>query len=413
MLKRVFIASLLVILVSFYLFPVSFVFLPRSLNSKILLAGFGVFAFMYDSVMTRSITIPRYFLYSALFAIVFSLWCFYSINANATEDFTYVRYWISFFTWVLGAYAICFLFTHFTGSVSLSKVTYYLATVCVVQCFLAEAISLNPLFQYYVDRVFIQGQEFYKEINRMYGIGAALDPAGVRFSVVLVLMAHQMSSTGKVMESTFWSLFYFLSYIIIVIIGSMIARTTWVGASLGLVYMIVSYLRLDRGYLSGKQQQFWLLFFGMTLLTILISTVLYRVSPDFRSNLRFGFEGFFNWAESGVFRTGSTDKLNGNMWVWPQDSRTWLIGTGYFDNWAFGTDIGYCRFILYCGVVGMGIFSLLFIFSGISLMSKFPNFTIMGLFCIALVFIVWLKVSTDIFFLFSLLHWLPNEKVIE
>ena len=408
MVKKILISTLLVVLTSFYLFPVSFYFFPDALNTKIILAAFGILAFAYDGILRRTLNIRRPLLYSAIIAIIFSLWCFYCVIENGTDDMSYAKYWISFFTWSFGAYAIFFLFKNLTGSFTVRGITLYLATVCVIQCVLAEIIAHNPGFQSLVDRIFVQGQEFYQEVNRMYGIGAALDPAGVRFSVVLILMAHQMSSAGKVMESVPRSLYYFVSFIVIVIIGSMIARTTWVGAGMGLIYMIVSYLNIDRGYLSGKQLQFWLLFIGLTLLTVIISALLYRYSPDFRANLRFGFEGFFNWAETGVFRTDSTDKLNRVMWVWPTDSRGWLIGYGLFDNWAFSTDIGYCRFTLYCGLVGMGLFSLFFVVNGLSLYYQFNKMAVLPLFLIAMTFVIWLKVATDIFFIYALFYFLEQ-----
>ena len=408
MIKRFFIAVFLVILVSFYLFPVSFYFLPEAINTKVMLAGFGVLAFIYDGLIRKTVAIPRALLYSALLAIVFSLWCFYSVVSNATDDMSYAQYWISFFTWTLGAYAVFFLIRQLTGSYSLEKLSFYLSAVCLLQCILAEVIANYPGFQRLVDSVFVQGQDFYHEVKRMYGIGAALDPAGVRFSVVLVLMAHQMSSAGKVMDSTLLSLFYFISFIVIVIIGSIIARTTWVGAGMGLAYMIVSYLRVDKGYISGKQLQFWSLFIGLTLLTVIISAILYRTSPDFRANLRFGFEGFFNWAETGVFRTDSTDKLNNVMWVWPTDARGWTIGYGLFENWVFSTDIGYCRFTLYCGLVGLVLFSLFFIYNGLALYSHFDRFSFLPLFLIALTFVIWMKVATDIFFIYALFYFLEQ-----
>lgn len=46
------------------------------------------------------------------------------------------------------------------------------------------------------------------------------------------------------------------------------------------------------------------------------------------------------------------------MWVWPEDVKSWIIGTGLFANFVYSTDIGYCRFILYCGLIGFGTFVL-------------------------------------------------------
>jgi len=207
--------------------------------------------------------------------------------------------------------------------------------------------------------------------------------------------------------------YYFIAFIVIVIIGSVIARTTWVGAIMGLVYMLLYYVRLDRGRISRNQIRFWSMFLGLVFISVFICVILYRVNPEYRRELRFGFEGFFNWAETGVFRTDSTDKLNRIMWIWPKDTRTWIIGKGLFDNWVFGTDIGYCRFTLYCGLIGMGLFSLFFVYNSVSLIRRFPKVTLLALTLLAMTFIIWLKVATDIFFIFALLFWLPDENDIE
>ena len=126
-------------------------------------------------------------------------------------------------------------------------------------------------------------------------------------------------------------------------------------------------------------------------------------------NLRFGFEGFFNWFESGVFRTDSTDKLNRIMWVWPKDQQSWIIGTGLFEDWIYGTDFGYCRFTMYCGLVGLVLFSLFFIYNGLAFYSQFDRFSFLPLFLIALTFIVWLKLATDIFFIYTLLYFIEQS----
>ena len=285
----------------------------------------------------------------------------------------------------------------------MENMTLFLSLVCVIQCILAIIIDNNPSVQQFVDHYFIQGQVFLQRVHRIYGIGANLDPAGVRFSVVLLLMGHQMSSGGKTIDSFWLSFYYFAAYAIIVIIGSVISRTTWVGAIMGILYMTVSYFKIHRGFISKQQTRFWFLLGGIVLTTVVISMWFYNHNPDFRQNLRFGFEGFFNWAETGVFRTDSTDKLNLTMWVWPSDTRSWIIGTGLFDNWIYGTDIGYCRYTLYCGIIGLIIFSIFFIFNGFSVARLFPGTNILALFLIALTFIIWLKVSTDIFFVYALL----------
>lgn len=407
---RFIIIPILVILTSLYLFPISFFFFPEGVNTKMLVAVLGILAFVWDCVRRGAVSISRQVLISALLAVVFSIWCLFSISVNQGGDTTYSRYWLSFATWLGGAYAVCFCIREMTGEVNLRNLTSVLAAVCVLQCILALVIHNSAPFRQWVDSVVLQDQDFYQEVNRWYGIGAALDTAGVRFSVVLVLIAHQLSRYGKALESTAQSLFFFVAFAVIVLMGSIIARTTWVGGIAGILYMALSNIHIRQGVVEGKQLFFWSLLLGTVILTVSVSAYLYFNNPDFRQNLRFGFEGFFNWAETGVFRTDSTDKLNRIMWVWPQDTRSWIIGTGLFDDWVYGTDIGYCRFTLYCGLVGMVLFSIFFVYNGIAINEQLEHVGFLSLFLIALTFIIWVKVSTDIFFIYALLFCLNAGK---
>ena len=403
MLRKTAIILLNCIVVSFFMFPVGLFFLPEQVNTKMIIAAFGIVAFFVECSRKRSLSVSKPVLISAILAVIFSVWCLFTATVNGTSDNTYAMYWLSFATWLGGAYGVCWLIRETEGRLNLDNLTFYLALVCLLQCILALLIDNNPAFQRFIDSIFVQGQAFNHKVNRLYGIGAALDVAGVRFSVVLVMMAHQMSAYGKVLENRKLTVFYFVSFAFILIVGSIIARTTWAGAALGLIYMGVSYLRLDRGNITARQTSFWFIFAGIVFLSVLISAWFYNSSPDFRNNLRFGFEGFFNWVENGVFRTDSTDKLNGNMWIWPTDTRTWAIGTGIFGDFAFGTDIGYCRFTLYCGLIGLVLFSIFFIYNGLSIASVFPDARFLSNLLIALTFIVWMKVATDIFFIYALL----------
>ena len=391
------------IILSFFIFPVGLFFLPERINTKMIVAVLGIIAFSIECLRKKSFSISKPVLISAILSIVFSLWCYFCAIANGTDDNTYANYWISFATWLGGAYGVCWIIRETEGKLDLSTLTFYLTLVCLSQCILALAIDRNPAFQRLVDSIFIQGQEFFHDVHRLYGIGAAIDVAGVRFSAVFILMAHQMSAYGKALDNPKLSVFYFVSYTFIFIIGSIIARTTWAGAAIGLVYMGLSYSTIKNGSISNRQTGFWLILLSVIVIATIISVWLYNTSPVFKANLRFAFEGFFNWAEHGTFRTDSTDKLNGNMWIWPTDSRTWAIGTGVFGDFAFGTDIGYCRFVLYCGLIGLMLFSLFFIFNGFAIARLFPGLRVVSLLLVALSFIVWLKVATDLFFIYALL----------
>ena len=101
------------------------------------------------------------------------------------------------------------------------------------------------------------------------------------------------------------------------------------------------------------------------------------------------------------------------MWIWPEDFRTWMIGRGTFADYINNTDIGYCNFVFYCGVIGLLIFSAYFLYCHLSLNRKFRNFLICSLLLVALTFIVWAKVATDIFYIDALLFCIAADEMEE
>jgi hypothetical protein len=75
MFKRAFRDIVLLWVTSFYLFPLIFTFLPESVNSKMIVATFGVAMFFYDCVQKRSFELSRTTIGATLLASVFSVWC--------------------------------------------------------------------------------------------------------------------------------------------------------------------------------------------------------------------------------------------------------------------------------------------------------------------------------------------------
>ena len=401
---------LLTFIVSFFLFPAEFTFLPSLYNSKNLLAVFGVIVFVIDSLQNRGIRISNRVLISAFLAVVFSLWCLYSITTNGTDDTTYSSYWSAFLLWVSAGYAVYFLLRISYGRVDLPLVTKYLAIVGVAQCAIALMIDYIEPVKRVVDAVFVGG-EYFSLNFRLYGIGCALDPAGCRFSVIQVMIAHQIVNNKEVRDSGKSLIRYLLAFIIVVVVGSMISRTTLVGSSLGLVYIILSVIRLKQGgFISKDQFRLFLIFFLLILFAIGLIIGFYRINTAFRNYLRFGFEAFFNWVETGEFHTSSTDTLIRVMWIWPNNPHTWIVGSGRIGVYEWGTDIGYCNFVLYCGLIGLVLYSVYFIFNHLSLNGKFQHFHLTSILLIALTFIIWAKVTTDIFFIDALLFCIDGDK---
>ena len=394
--------------VSGYYFPFSFAVLPQ-LNTKMALAMTGVFLVVLQGCRRHKISFSKELLGAIIFAFVFSFICFIAADYNHTDDYSYVTYFISFFTWLGGAFVVCFAIRMLHGKATLSLLTGYLTFVCVSQCILAILIDRFPAFQLLVDTYVSQGQEFFQEVRRLYGIGAALDPAGVRFSIVLLLIAYLLCENEDVKQAK-WKVFvYLFAFFVIAVIGNMISRTTSVGLLLGIAYLICS-TGIFRLIIRRSYFRLYSVLGGMLITFIILGVYLYEHDPFFYRNIRFAFEAFFNWVETGELRTDSTDKLNTVMWIWPENLKGWLIGTGLFANFVYSTDIGYCRFILYCGLIGFGTFIAFFVYNAWVFACKFPFFRLLSFFLLALSFIIWMKVATDLFFIYALFYCLDWQR---
>lgn len=419
MIKYIFIICTLV-LTSLYYFPFWFTALP-GMNTKLMLAVAGLVILGLKNSKERSAALDKTLVSLVAFATVFSLICFLSTVYNATTDLSYATYFISMAVWLSGAYAVCQTIQAVHGKISFPLLSHYLIGICVIQCFLALLIDNNPSFKALVDAHILQGQEFLTEVKRLYGIGAMLDTAGIRFSIALVLLSYLITSE-ETKNQRYLLPVYLFAFAILLIIGNMMARTTIVGVALGLALILYRQLMMkENPPFTVKEIVTGILIVLVVVLPI--TTYFYQTDPAIRSNIRFGFEGFFSLVERGEWQVGSNEQLK-SMVVFPESTKTWLIGDGYFNNpvatdpyftgrviggYYMGTDVGYLRFLFYCGITGLAAFSLFICHAAILCIKRFPDKKMLFSFLLLVNFIVWLKVSTDIFLIFALFLMMGNK----
>ena len=407
---------ILLIVTSFFFFPFEFTFLP-GINTKMLLAAMGLVLFVARAAASRSASLDRDFFVLIVFASIVSLSGIISVVYNATTDLSYASYVVSFFVWMGGAYFVVSSIRFLHGKVTPLMVINYLAAICVVQCVIALLISRNPLVKDFVDS-FLGGDGFMGKLeNRMYGIGCALDVAGLKFSCVLVAISFVVMN--GLCQPKLQTTIYWIAYLVIAVVGNMIGRTTSVGVVVSLIYILVHCIFYGyREFLKSRVLPLLLLM--VVLLPLLI--YLYNNSPKTREDLRFGFEGFFSLAETGRWETNSNNRLS-DMFVLPDNPKTWIIGDGYFDNpysdpnfngdnpteFYKGTDVGYLRFIYYFGVIGLISFVVFFLVAFWECALRHRKYAILFLMILTINYIVWAKVSSDIFLIFSLFLCIPSE----
>ena len=405
------------IIVSFYYFPFEFSFLP-GVNTKMGLAVIGVIWACLNLRHRNSINIPQNLINIELIAVFVSLVGIVSVTINNTSDYAYGTYVISMTVWLSGAYAVCSLIKSVHRTLTIEVLAAYIVGVCAFQCFMALAIDSHLVIKAIVDAYVMQDQEFLTDVDRLYGIGASLDTAGVRFSACLILLMFVFNMKKDTMTRSAIILTV-AAYLWIAIVGNMIARTTIIGVGISLLYALMTFRPQNINFSFFRVVRIVLV---VLIIAVPLCKYLYENSEQFYQLSRFAFEGFFNLAETGEWEIDSNEKLK-NMIIFPDNLKSWIIGDGYFDNpyntdpyymgyqsagYYMGTDIGYCRFIFYFGIVGLLTFSTFFVSVARECVQLLPKYKMLILFVLLLGFIIWLKVATDVFLVFALLLCVGN-----
>lgn len=398
------------ILTSFFLFPFN---LPvgAEVNTKMALAVFGLAFFVSDMAKKRSFSVSKDFLTLSLICLSISVWALLSTSVNGSQEKSFVTYIISVWVWFGGAYAVIWLIRQIHGKLTVELIGRYMVAVCTAQCLLAYIMTLSPPLKDFIDSIMGESDQFMGVAEgRVYGLGAALDPSGLRFAGVLIILTHLISRTD--FSTDVWpGLAYLASFFVISVIGSMMSRTTLVGTGLGITGLLMQPL-----WRNGLENPgaFWKVTAPFFLIGIGLCAWLYNINPEFRAHLRFGFEGFFSLVEKGRWETRSTNILKG-MIVWPESVKTWIIGDGYFDNpqdvpdiigrvasgYYKHTDIGYLRYIFYFGAIGLAGMIAVFVHMTATCGRRLKGYAALFVFLLLLNLIGWIKVSSDIIMVFA------------
>lgn len=409
---------LAIILTSFAVFPVQLVWLP-GLTLKTAMAPLGLVMIFVNLARQRHSVLDSGFLQVVIWAAAVSFISFVSITYNDTNDNSFTGYFISMLIWTCAAYVAVSAIKIVHGTISVNLVANYLIAMCVAQCVLAFVISQVPFIENLVNSVFLTGGEEMTK-GRLYGIGAGLDIAGLRFMAVLVIIIYIVTHLSEEDEKKY-SLLYIAAFFIIALIGDMISRSTVFGVFISLAYLIV--ISFSRYGKTKILRQLWKKFLLVMAAVVLASVFLYQTNNSFRNSMHFGFEGFFSLYEQGEWEVSSNNGLIYMLkYIKPEKMRTWIIGDGYcdtplhdpyytgphaYEGYYMGTDVGYMRFIFYFGIIGTFVFMAYFYNVACVCGRYFPKYKDMFFLILLCNYIGWIKVSTDIFCLFALFLVIP------
>lgn len=399
------------IIFDFFYFSSVFSF-TRGVNTKLILAVIGLVVFVFTSLKKKEFRVSREMVNLTLLAAGVSLAAFLAMSYNNTGDNSYVTYVISMIVWLSAAYMVIRTLRVAYGTVSIELVANFIIALSVFQCIIALLADIYQPVDLLIKSIY-PNTGWLESVDRMYGLGdtTALDTGGIRYSIACVFCAYMLVKTqGKRDALIPW---YIFAYIIITVIGNMIARTTTVGAIIALAYILFAFFSSSRISYSKIKALGWLI--GILAIMIPLFSWLYNTNDRIHNNLRFGFEGFFSLVETGHWDVSSNNKLR-SMYVFPDNTKTWVIGDGYFVNpggdpnflgditggYYMDTDVGYLRFIFYFGVIGLTIFSLLILYAGKVCRQRYPTERLLFYILTLINFIVWFKVATDCFFILGL-----------
>ncbi len=406
-----------IILADFFYFPVGLKYFPSAANSKMIMAVVAIILLLITKASRQEPIINKKFILLCLLALGVSLTTYVTTVINGTHDNTYVTYIVSMLVWLGGAYTFVSYVKWVHGEVSVLNVTLYLIAACTVQCILAILFDRYPLIDHWACQIFPGQEELAiggKDAERLYGIACAYDVAGMRLAAVLFAMSCiSIQFLGDSQKPIWNKILFMMSFLCISVIGNMISRTASLGVIFGLIYICYALSPFSK---FGREKKFmvrnW--FLGIFLLGVPTIFVLYGHDATFQKQFRFGFEGFFSLAESGDWNVRSNKQLEGMM-ILPDNLKTWLIGDGlFFDTtqepyyvgkhykgYYMGTDVGYSRFLFYSGIMGLGSFIIFMCYSCVLCCQEFPHYKQLFIGLLLIQFLIWIKVSSDIFVIFA------------
>lgn len=394
-----------------FFFPLDFNFLPSAINSKMLMAVLGMVFIWRDQVKHQfGFIVDRSVIWIYTLAILFSLSCFASTVINNTYVKDYTTYFISMAVWFSAAYASYSMIKYAHNRDSIVLIGKYIIALCVVQGILSFAFHVYPEVYNLFSKFFYVQKATAKSGTRLFGLGTSSDTGGIRYAVSLLFIAYLMCKTRPTLKEKY---LYAISFLIIVVFGNMMSRTTSVGALLAIIYIAIktNWNRVKGGAIQP---------ISVLLITVVLFMPLLLVFSNFFPQTaklyEFAFEGFINFMNNGEWATSSTNILLGMWNIWPNNVKTWLIGDGMLLNpddpslYYMGTDVGYIRFIFYCGLLGLLLFILFFMFLYAELKKRMPWHADLFLLLLVMALAIWVKVTTDIFFVFALILCITPQK---
>lgn len=334
-------------------------------------------------------------------------------------DFYYIRDMILIpITYIFGAYFVAFIVdkTYDNSSVEIFLRLYFLSML--LQSFLSLMMivssNIQDILMSLISYSDLQVDKLTGAIGfRALGFGIEFFGAAIIMSIGLIICMTGFYNDNSKKQKVF----YILSFIFILCIGTILARTTLAGGIISLV--VFAYVKVRKS-IANTIKIMMLILFIFFILYILKDDIINLLLSIENNYLTFALEVFINMSEGHGLESKSTNVLLSMYNIMPDNLFTWIFGDGYYRNpnnplftYYKGIDVGYLRIIFATGILGL----IAFLISHFKILNKiqFTNenkriYIKISLMLLILVFL--LKGSLTLLHIFALFSFANSEKIL-
>lgn len=283
-----------------------------------------------------------------------------AVIVNGTTDLAFVKYPISIVLITFGAYFVVKVLSFNNKNEPVRTVIDTLIAVIVAQDIIAVLMFAFPPLMDIANKLqsisnLDEGILSAVEGARIVGFGSKFFDAGIINGYGLMLIIYRLCSYQC---TTLRRNLLSISFILLSLVGVMMARTTLIGICLALVLCLCT----RSVPVANKNKQTFYAYFFITPFVLYGIYIIFLAETNLKAVVEFGFEIFLNMSENGKVESQSTNQLLDMYGA--VDNLPLSIGAGFFgdplipDAYYKAVDVGYLRLILYFGLPGLAVFFL-------------------------------------------------------
>lgn len=274
-------------------------------------------------------------------------------------DFYYIRDMIFIpITYIFGAYFVAFIVdkTYDNSSLDTFLRLYILSILLqsLLSLMMITSSNIQDILMSLINYSDLQADKLTGAMGfRAIGFGIEFFAAAIIMSIGLIVCLTEIYDDNSKKQK----IFYVLSFIFILCIGVILARTTLAGAIISLVVFAYVKVRKSTASIIKIMTLILFVFFILYILKDNIINLLLGIENNY---LTFALEVFINIGEGHGLESKSTNVLLSMYNIMPDNLFTWIFGDGYYRNpnnplFAYykGIDVGYLRIIFATGILGL------------------------------------------------------------